>query len=229
MEEQGQFACNGRIDKLAVALDKTERSGRVVGVGAYVTPKRFFDVPQPSKSDIHLQNQQWSVQQQKVSEERDKQVEMLMAKLNELQEQIRLSKTQQYPPYFPQYPQNMYPCPPQQFPYNPSFGPQPHYSHTPQQNHLFSTPPQYHPNFTPFTKQNVSPPSPQQHEPSITRQPQFSPTPQHYEYESPSPLEPKNLSTAAPPQPRPAIMLNAPNNFIVPNRLKLDPLFLKIL
>jgi len=52
-EKDGTFVANGRVDKLAMALNKTEHSRRVVGVGAYVTPKQFFDVPKQSKSDMY--------------------------------------------------------------------------------------------------------------------------------------------------------------------------------
>lgn len=196
-EKDGTFVANGRVDKLATALNKTEHSGRVVGVGAYVTPKQFFDVPKQSKSDMLLQNQQWSLQQQKLWEERDKQVETLMAQVKDFQEELNLSKTQhQYQPYIPQYPQNiLYGIPPQNFPHNPLFGSQSQFTQAPQQ-YFSSTIPQ-HQHYPSFMPQHFSQTSPQRQPFSpISRQPQFSPSPQNHV--NIPPIPPQHFSSAVP-------------------------------
>ncbi|KAL8120744.1 hypothetical protein AgCh_017792 [Apium graveolens] len=52
MKEKGEFQPSGSDDVLARALETPEHSGRVRGVGSYVSPKLWFDLPKEKKCRI---------------------------------------------------------------------------------------------------------------------------------------------------------------------------------
>lgn len=52
MKEKGEFVPCGTEDVLTTALQTPEHSGRVRGVGGFVTPTAFFNLPKAKKTKI---------------------------------------------------------------------------------------------------------------------------------------------------------------------------------
>ena len=52
MKKKGEFQPSGSDDVLSRALETPEHSGRVRGIGSYITPKLWFDLPKEKKRRI---------------------------------------------------------------------------------------------------------------------------------------------------------------------------------
>ena len=102
----------GSNDVLSMAINKPEYSGRVRGVGGYVTPTQYFGIPTQSSRAIQLQLQQWFLQQQKMWEAQNRQMhEFYLAKIQELQSGQKVNMNDQRPNIFSP-PQPFVPFPP---------------------------------------------------------------------------------------------------------------------
>lgn len=87
----------GSNDVLTMALKKPEKTGRVRGVGGFITPTAYFHTPTLSMRELQFKQQQWMLQQQKVWDEEKRELQERLAiaekELKDLKEPNNRGKT----------------------------------------------------------------------------------------------------------------------------------------
>ena len=99
MQEKGEFKPSGDSDVLSAVLETPEHSGRVRGVGSFVTPTTYFNLPRGgknriSKDELIARDKKREEEFEKRTEEFDKKTETLMSQIAELRALIGASNLQ---------------------------------------------------------------------------------------------------------------------------------------
>lgn len=86
-KEKGEFQPSGSVDVLSTALETPEHSGRVRGVGGFVTPKLFFNLPKDkrkriTKAELLACDRQRDEEMERTKQELMSQIEALKAMIN---------------------------------------------------------------------------------------------------------------------------------------------------
>ena len=84
----------GSNDVLTMALNKREHTGRVRGVGGFVTPTSYFGTPTLSVRELELPQQQQMLQQQQVWEQQKRELEerLATAEIRDLKDLVNQGK-----------------------------------------------------------------------------------------------------------------------------------------
>lgn len=88
-KERGDFVPSGTQDVLTTALKTPEHSGRVRGVGSFVTPKVFFDLPKEKRTRIT--KAELLARDKQRTEELEKTKQLLLLEISALKELMRTS------------------------------------------------------------------------------------------------------------------------------------------
>lgn len=97
-KEKGEFQVSGITDVLSTALKKEEHSGRVRGVGGFVTPKMFFNLPKGkrtriTKAELLARDRQRDEELEKTKQEMQMQIDALKAMISPVSEKESCQKS----------------------------------------------------------------------------------------------------------------------------------------
>lgn len=96
MKRKGEFKQSGSSDVLTAALETPEHSGRVRGVGSFVSPSTFFNMPKGkrtrvTKDELLARDKKREEEFERRTQEFDKKTENLMNEIAELKALITTS------------------------------------------------------------------------------------------------------------------------------------------
>lgn len=81
-KEKGEIQFSGGEDVLTTALESREHSGRVRGVGGYITPKQYFNLPREKK--VRITKEELMVRDRQRDEKIEKKTQALEAEIAQL-------------------------------------------------------------------------------------------------------------------------------------------------
>lgn len=99
-KEKGEFLPSGSIDVLSTALETPEHSGRVRGVGGFVTPKLFFNLPKEkrtriTKAELLARDRQRDEELERTKREMQMQIDALKAMISPVSEKASCQMAEQ--------------------------------------------------------------------------------------------------------------------------------------
>lgn len=99
-KEKGEFQPSGSTDVLSTALETVEHSGRVRGVGGFVTPKLFFNLPKEkrtriTKAELLARDRQRDEELETTKREMQMQIDDLKAMISPVSEKASCQKPDQ--------------------------------------------------------------------------------------------------------------------------------------
>lgn len=92
-KRKGEFEPSGSNDVLSAVLETPEHSGRVRGVGSFVTPTTYFNLPKGrrirvTKSELMARDRQRSEEMERAKEEMERSKKEMKAEIDQLKAMI---------------------------------------------------------------------------------------------------------------------------------------------